>query len=477
MMKRLPNIVFILADDMGYGDLSCQNPESKIQTPNLDRLAAGGMRFTDAHASSAVCTPSRYAILTGRYCWRSRLKSGVLWGYSEHLIEQGRMTVASMLKGCGYHTACVGKWHLGWDWQKRDDADDLDKDDPTQGVDFRKPILNGPTSVGFDWFYGIAASLDMPPYCYVENDRPTAIPDDIIEDSPWNAFWRRGPIAPDFRHREVLPHLTEKAVNYIRQRGSDPDTPFFLYFPLPAPHTPILPTEQFQGCSGAGDYGDFCVQVDAVVGQVMEALDSIGATENTLVIFTSDNGPEVIAYERARTYKHYSMGPLRGLKRDTWEGGHRIPFIAHWPERIQPGSVSHQVISLVDLLATAADIAGVSLPQDAGEDSLSILPVLQGEAIDRSRREAIVYHSHDGEFAIRQGDWVFIDAPTGDNNGEPEWLKKERGYESHSYPGELYHLNDDLAQSRNLYGDYPEKVKELKALLERYKAEGRSVRR
>lgn len=473
-MPEKPNIVFVLADDMGYGDVSCYNPKSKIQTPNLDRLAREGVRFTDAHAPSAVCTPTRYGVLTGRYCWRTRLKSGVLFGFDDHLVEPARTTVASMLKEQGYHTACVGKWHLGWDWQKRDGVSEPDEDDPTRGVDFRKPILNGPTTVGFDWFYGIAASLDMPPYCYVENDRPTVIPEGVVEGSPWDAFWREGVIAEGFRHIDVLPHLTERAVDYIHQRDGA-QQPFFLYFALPAPHTPVLPIEQFQGASQAGDYGDFCVQVDDVVGRIMQALDEIGAAENTLLIFTSDNGPEHIAYPRIRQYGHYSMGPLRGLKRDTWEGGHRVPFIARWPRRIPGDQVTSQVICLTDLLATAADIVGASLPLDAGEDSLSFMPALTGGSVGTSLRQAVVYHGIRGELAIRRGDWVYIDAPTGEGSREPQWFKEERGYMPHEYPGELYNLADDPAQRKNLYAEHPKMVAELKTLLDKYKSEGRSV--
>ncbi|NQU45103.1 sulfatase-like hydrolase/transferase, partial [bacterium] len=254
-----PNLVYILADDMGYGDVSCLNENSKIQTIHLDRLAAGGMAFHDAHASSAVCTPSRYSILTGRYNWRSVLKQGVTFGYDGPIIEKGRMTVASFLKGQGYHTACLGKWHLGWNWARKSEG----KED----IDFSQPITGGPCDVGFDYFLGIPASLDMPPYVYIESDRPTAIPDRIVPKGEGKAYWREGPIAPDFKHEDVLPKLTQRAVDYIDERAKE-KTPFFLYFPLPAPHTPILPTSEFQGKSGTNAYGDFCLQVDDTVGQI-----------------------------------------------------------------------------------------------------------------------------------------------------------------------------------------------------------------
>ncbi len=472
-----PNVVFVLADDMGYGDIGCYNPESKIPTPHLDRMAEEGIRFTDAHAGSALCTPSRYALLTGRYCWRSRLKRGVLNGYSGPLLEEGRWTVASLLRDRGYHTACFGKWHLGWEWPLRSGSGEVKPDDPTCGVDFRSPIHRGPTTVGFQNFFGIPASLDMPPYCYVDGDRPTAPAEGLVGDSPWDAFWRAGPIAPDFRHAEVLPTLADRAVAYIREHGARDEAPFFLYFALPAPHTPVLPLGAFRGRSGAGDYGDFCVQIDDVVGRLMQALRETGADRNTLFLFSSDNGPESIAYERIRRYRHYSMDGLRGVKRDTWEGGHRVPLIARWPERIAPGAVGGQLVSLVDMMATAADIAGVELPEDAGEDSESMLPALEGRTMRGARREAIVYHAGDGTLAIRRGDWVFIDGPTGAGAKEPEWFRQERGYVPHDLPGELYHLGQDPSEARNLYASEPGTVEELKALLQRYKEAGRSVQR
>ncbi len=473
MATQAPNIIFVLADDMGYGDIGCYNPASKIPTPHLDQMAAEGIRFTDAHAGSALCTPSRYSLLTGRYCWRSRLKRGVLNGYSRPLLEEGRWTVASILREHAYRTACIGKWHLGWEWPLR--SVHVLPEDPTRGVDFRAPIRRGPTSVGFEEFLGIPASLDMPPYCYIEGEMPTAPAEGWTDGSPWDAFWREGPIAPDFRHAEVLPRLTDRAEAYIRIHGGS-RTPFFLYFALPAPHTPVLPLEAFRGQSNAGAYGDFCVQIDAAMGRLMQALKDTGADRHTLLLFSSDNGPETIAYERARRYRHYSMDGWRGVKRDTWEGGHRVPLIAHWPERIAPGGVSEQVVSLVDIMATAADLVGELLPAEAGEDSLSLVPALEGRSVDSARREAIVYQAGDGTLAIRRGDWVFIDRPSGGVVEEPEWFRRERGYEPHGLPGELYYLRQDPAEGKNLYGSEPGILAELQSLLRRYQDSGRSVR-
>ncbi|MBT3275307.1 MAG: arylsulfatase, partial [Spirochaetales bacterium] len=385
-----PNIIFIFADDMGYGDISCQNPESKILTPNLDKLASEGMRFTEAHASSAVCTPSRYGVLTGRYAWRGGLESGVLWGYSCRLIEEDRQTVASLLKTEGYSTGCVGKWHLGWDWQLKPGAEYSTDRHGLLGaapddVDYAKPILNGPLSLGFDYFFGISASLDMDPYCYIENDKVTALPNRTIEASPYDAYWREGHISPDFIHEEVLPTFSDKADSFIREKAND-DMPFFLYFPLNAPHTPILPAPEFQGRSGAGAYGDFVIQCDAVVGGIMKTLDELNIADNTLLIYTSDNGAERIAYQRALDTGHFSSGPLRGLKRDIWEGGHRIPFIARWPGQVSAGGVCDQTICLTDFFATVAEIAEASPEPDTGEDSLSLFNALKGDPIEHASR-------------------------------------------------------------------------------------------
>lgn len=473
--RQRPNIVYVLADDLGYGDLACQNPQSKIPTPNLDRLAAQGVRFSDAHDPTAVCTPTRYGILTGRYCWRSRLKRGVLGGFSPPLIEPGRLTVPALLKQHGYATACVGKWHLGMGWPARDGpAGDKGDEAP---IDFTRPIADGPCTRGFDWFYGLSASLDMPPYVFIENDRTVVVPT-ARQEALKGQFVRAGPKDPAFAFDGVLPQLTKKAVGWIGEQAGRADArPFFLYFALNAPHTPIAPAAEFKDKSRAGAYGDFVVEVDWAAGEVLKALDEHKLAGDTLVIFTSDNGPETLAYERARQFRHYSMGDLRGLKRDTWEGGHRVPYLARWPGRIAPGSASGEIICQTDLLATVAAVVGAGLPADAGEDSYNILPALLGEKLGQPIREATVHHSCNGRFAIRQGHWVFIDAPTGDDNKEPDWLKKERGYEPHNQPGELYDLSQDLGERRNLYAEHPDKVRQLKALLEKYKADGRSAPR
>jgi arylsulfatase A-like enzyme len=350
--EDFPNIVFILADDLGYGDIKCLNPAGKIPTPHLDRLAAIGMIFTDAHSSSSVCTPTRYGLLTGRYNWRSRLKNGVLGGFSLRLIETGRLTVPALLKQHGYETACLGKWHVGQDWPLKDGGFAKDYDDGWK-VDYMKPILTGPTALGFDYFFGLSASLDMPPHVFIENDLATGIP---TVEKKWI---RAGPAHASFESIDVLPVLANRAVLYIDRQAAKGGGagPLFLYFALTATHTPILPRADWQGKSSVNDYADFVMQVDWTVGLVLESLERNGLRENTLVIFTSDNGcyPAAKFPELAAKGHHPSL-QFRGHKADIFEGGHRIPFIARWPGKIKAGRVSRQLICLTDLMATCAEI-------------------------------------------------------------------------------------------------------------------------
>jgi arylsulfatase A-like enzyme len=423
--------------------------------------------FTDAHSPDSVCTPTRYGILTGRYCFRSPMKTGVLGPYAPPLIAADRLTVPALLRQHGYATACIGKWHLGWDWPRTDGK-----------PDFTKLIAHGPTTRGFDYYFGTDVP-NYPPYCFLENDRTVGLPS-LPAPLSKGGFNRAGPMVPGWKLVEILPGLTSRAVRYVEDQAKT-GRPFFLYMPLTSPHYPVVPAPEFKGKSGAGDFGDFVAQTDWTVGQVLDALDRTGAARNTLVIFTSDNGPEVVetnpgAYERVQRYGHRSMDGLRGVKRDAWEGGHRVPFLARWPGKVPAGMTSNEVICHVDLMATVAAMLGAKLPRDAGEDSYNILPLLRGEKLAGPIREATVLHSCSGKFAIRQGNWVLIDAPTGDDNREPAWLKKDRGYTSHQFPGELYDLSQDLIQRRNLYGEKPEVVRRLKALLEKYKTEGRSMR-
>jgi len=462
-IQSKPNIVYILADDMGYGDVSCLNESSRIRTRNLDALAARGMAFHDAHASSAVCTPSRYSILTGRYNWRSWLKEGVTFGYSMPLIEPDRMTVASFLKSHGYATGCVGKWHLGWTWPQRGDAE--------EDVDYTRAIKDGPLARGFDYFYGISASLDMPPYVYVENELPTAVPERIVPKAKGKSFWREGPIAPDFKHDEVLTRLTEKAIQFIHEKAGQ-SNPFFLYFPLTAPHTPILPSAEFLGKSATNSYGDFCLQVDDVVGQIMVALERLGVADDTILIFTSDNGCSPTAdFQELASVGHHPSYVFRGHKADIYEGGHRVPFIIRWPRVIAAASMTDETVCLSDLLATCADILGAKLPANAGEDSVSNLKVWQGDLLDKSLREATVHHSIDGSFSIRKGKWKLEMCP-----GSGGWSYPRPGPECEGLPPlQLYDLNADIREQQNLCQEFPEVVEELKTLLTQYVENGRST--
>lgn len=462
-----PNIVYILADDMGYGDVHALNPEGKLATPNLDELAAQGMVFRDAHSGSSVCTPTRYGILTGRYSWRSRLKRGVLYGYDRRLIEPGRLTVATLLQKNGYDTACVGKWHLGMDWPLQGGGVANGAGDADQ-IDYSGTISNGPNSVGFDYFFGISASLDMPPYVYIENDRCTELPTAQVEGG---LFGRAGAAVAGLEPEHVLPELTQKSVEYIKARASE-QRPFFLYFPLPAPHTPIAPTEQWQGRSGVNGYGDFVMQVDDTVGQIMAALDEAELTEDTLVIFTADNGCSPAAnIKQMQAMGHRPSYHFRGHKADIYDGGHRVPLIARWPQHIAAGSTSDPLICLTDLTATCAEIVGAALPDDAGEDSVSMLPALLGED-DEPLREAVVHHSINGSFAIRKGDWKLALCP-----GSGGWSAPRPGSEGlgEMPPVQLYHLRDDVGETENVEAQQTDVVKRLTGLLRSYVDRGRST--
>lgn len=456
-LPERPNILLILADDLGYGDPGSYNNASQIPTPHIDRLARQGIRFTDAHTPSSVCTPTRYGLLTGRYAWRTHLDQGVLLGYDPLLIDTSRVTLASLLKAQGYRTGGVGKWHLGLGDEER--------------TDYGEPLRPGPVSLGFDYYFGIPASLDFEPYLYFENARVLEAPTDSTpgnSDCCFGPFWRAGAMAPSFEHDEVLPTFAERAVAFI-ERAASAQEPFFLYVPLAAPHTPWLPLEPYKGKSGAGEYGDFVYQVDDAVGRILEALEQTGETEHTLVIFTSDNGA-IWSEELIEETEHRANGPLRGQKADIWEGGHRIPFIACWPGQIPAGAVSDEVLSLTDLLATLAELTAAELPEGAGEDSYSMLPALVGERYEGPIREATVHHSGRGMFAIRQGEWKLAEGRGSGGFTEPRHLEPGPGEPE----GQLYNLAEDPAERRNLYAERPEVVRRLRALLEQYRQQGYS---
>ncbi|MFP6581589.1 MAG: arylsulfatase [Candidatus Hydrogenedentota bacterium] len=462
-----PNIVYILADDLGYGDIASLNPDGKIPTPHIDSLGKDGMTFTNAHSTSAVCTPTRYSVLTGRYNWRSTLEQGVAWSYSPHLIQHDRVTVAELLKRQGYATACIGKWHLGLDWTLKNGGLAARGAD-SNTIDFTKPVGNGPLVHGFDEFFGITASLDIPPFVYIEGDELIGIP------TVTKHFYRDGIAEKDFEALDVLPELTRRAGNYIDHHANAAKNgePFFLYFPLTAPHTPIVPTDEWAGKSNVNGYADFVMQVDHTVGEVLAALERNGLSENTLVIFTSDNGCSPEANFRELADKgHDPSYVFRGHKADIFEGGHRVPFFAKWPGHIKKNSKTDAPVSLGDLMATTADILDVALTPEEAVDSVSMVPLFNRKEKTHERTD-VVHHSINGSFAITEGDWKLALCP-----GSGGWSNPRPGRADLSeLPAvQLYNLKDDIGESNNLAGVYPNVVARLTSKLEHYVARGRST--
>lgn len=413
-----PNIIVILCDDLGIGDVSSFNPQGKIQTPNIEALAKGGMKFTDAHSSSSVCTPTRYALLTGRYNWRTRLQKGVQGGMSPPLIAADRITIAGMLKEKGYWTACAGKWHLGLEWQLKPNTkgfqDGIEAGAAGWNVDFSKPFLNGPTTRGFDAYFGISASLDMVPYTFLRDDRVVDMPT-VDKDFPMmlgreNGKTRRGPAAEKFEANQVLDAITNQSIQWIDERSaaSKQGQPFFIYIPFASPHTPIVPTAAWQNKSGINHYADFVMETDAAVGRIMDKLKSEGLLENTLVLFTSDNGcSDQADFKTLQAAGHDASAGYRGFKSKTYEGGHRVPLIAHWPATVPSGTTCHALVGLQDIYATCASIVGHELKINEAEDSFSFATLLKSPGSD-AVRPSLVHHSLQGRFAFRSGNWKII---------------------------------------------------------------------
>ncbi len=462
-----PNIVILYADDFGYGDLGVQNPDSKIPTPNLDRLAASGMRFIDAHSSSGICTPSRYALLTGRYHWRKF--HGIVGSFGRSSFDAKRVTLPELLQSEGYRTACIGKWHLGWDWNaiRHTDANSLQamkkaNNFPAEAFDWSKSIPNGPLDHGFDYYFGDDVP-NFPPYTWIENDKVLQVPTVEVDPQPKTAegHWeaRPGPSVEGWRLDRVMPRLTERCVDWIaEQEGAK--KPFFLYFPWTAPHAPIVPTEEFKDTSKAGGYGDFVSQCDATTGQVLEALERHGFKDNTIVIFTSDNGPEHYAYPRVNNTGHYSMGHLRGLKRDVWEGGHRVPMIIRWPGQISAGEVSDALIGQIDIYTTLASIIKSEIPEGMAEDSLDQTQVLcGGDAV----RNVLVHNTYKDTFAIRKGDFVLIEGklPGRNQRKVPENYVGLDDYADIENSKSLYNLRVDLGQRNNIIDSHSKMVADM----------------
>ena len=469
-----PNVLIILCDDLGYGDPRCYNADSKIPTPHIDRLAAEGVRFTDAHTPSSVCTPTRYSLLTGRYCWRTGLKRGVLDGFDAPLIEPGRATLATLLKGRGYDTACIGKWHLGLTWFDREGKPlpsrpqvEMKGHRGGEEVDFTRELRGGPVDQGFDSWFGLSASLDMSPYAFIQDRRLTATPTEKMAGVKELAMSvSEGVRAPGFRLEEVLPEFTRRAVALIESRTQQ-KAPFFLYLPLTSPHLPVVPSAEWKGKTGAGDYADFVAETDGTVGAILAALSRTGLDAETLLIFTSDNGglwhqwepkerDDLAGYQPTPRGQynaergHPSNATLRGTKADIWEGGHRVPFIVRWPAKVKP-AVSDALVELNDTFATLAEIIGASIPQDAAEDSFSFLPILTGAAASGPRRTFSVHHSISGVFALREGPWKFVPSRGSGGFSAPKTVQEKSGESA----AQLFRMEPDFTETRNVAADEP----------------------
>ena len=484
-----PNILFILADDLGYGDVACYNPESRIPTPNLDRFASEGMRFTDAHSPSTVCTPTRYSILTGRMAFRTGMRGVFAGAGGPCLIEEDRLTFPAMLREKGYATACIGKWHIGMTFF--DKHGNRIKDyglDGVRQIDYSRPIPDGPIDRGFDEFFGtVSCPTTDWLYAYIDGDRIPVPPKKMLDTStlpkhPYANDCRRGMVADNFNHEEVDLVFLDKSKEFLRRHVKNhPDKPFFLYHSMQAVHLPSFAADPFKGKTHSGPHGDFIYEMDFIVGELLKTLDELGVADNTLVMFASDNGPEVpTVLDMRKTYDHDGARPWRGVKRDQWEGGHRTPFIVRWPGTIKAGTTSDQMTSLTDVMATCADIVGAELPNEAAEDSYSILPVLLGTQGDQPVRQYLLQQTISLAMSIREGHWKYLDHKgSGGNNYERkgEWGMKPYALEDTdpNAPGQLYDLETDPGETNNLYSKHPEIVKRLKRQLEMFKKSGRSA--
>ncbi|MEM9723517.1 MAG: arylsulfatase [Bacteroidota bacterium] len=469
--RQTPNIIVILADDFGVGDIQAHYPENKIPTPHLDRLVSEGMSFTDAHSSSAVCSPTRYGLLTGRYNWRSPLQEWVLASYEPPLIKDERTTLPEMLQENGYATACVGKWHLGMNWPGEQKSIRVEQRHALNQYtwDYSQPTQGGPIDHGFDYYFGVHLP-NFPPFTYMENDRLVVMPTDTFHYEPYAEMvmpriFEGAPMAPGWKFEDILPDITERAVQYIHDQ-SQGEKPFFLYFSMTSPHEPISPSERFQGKSGIAPIADFVMETDWSVGEILQAVDDAGIAENTLVIFTADNGhSHYTGWEKLIEAGHAPSGPYRGHKGDIWEGGHRVPLIAKWPNNIPAASQSEQLVCLTDLYATCQALVSKELPPAGNaEDSFSFLEVLLAKE-ESATRDHIVNHSRDGEFAYREAGWKLVYKLPEAN------LNASRGKAA---TVELYHLGADIAEAQELAQQHPEKVQELRTALEKLVTNGAS---
>lgn len=488
LSAKSPNILLILTDDLGYGDLSCYNDQSKIPTPNIDRLAKQGMRFTDAHSPATVCTPTRYSLMTGHMAFRVPNGGTVFTGAGgPSLIAEDRLTLPEMLREKGYTTAANGKWHIGLTFFDKDNQPIHQSTlEAIKRIDYNRPIKGGPLDHGFDSFFGTACcpTTDWL-YAFIDGNRIPVPPSQKIDRTklpahPYSEDCRDGFIAPDFHMEEVDLVFLKKSREFLENHHrQSPDKPFFLFHSTQGVHLPSFAAPQFQGKSQAGPHGDFIHQLDWTVGQLMETLEKLGIAENTIVILTSDNGPEVdTVIDMRKTHQHDGARPWRGVKRDAWEGGHRVPFIVRWPDKIKTGSVSDQLTGLTDVMATLATVVGASLPNDAAEDGYNMLPAWLGD--EKPIRPHLLMQAFQGKqtLSIRKGDWKYIDhkGSGGNKYDKKPGLKPYELPESDpDAPAQLYDLNADPGETKNLYSTHPEIAAELKALLESLKSSGRSA--
>ena len=486
---KQPNVLILYADDLGFGDLGCYNKKSRIPTPNLDRLASESVRFTDGHSSSGICTPSRFAMLTGRHHWRDF--HGIVNAFGGSVFKPERLTLPEMLKEKGYKTAAIGKWHLGWNWdairnkevraitvqEGRRKKQQLGP----EAFDWTKSIPNGPLDHGFDYYFGDTV-INFPPYCWIENDKVVKAPDTLMQTGKWKKIkeggWecRPGPMVTGWDPYENIPTTTKKGVEYIK-KAAEAEEPFFLYFAYPAPHAPIIPNDEFDGKSKAGPYGDFVYETDHSIGQLLQALKDSGQAENTIVIFSADNGPEHYAYARDAKFDHWSAHPFRGLKRDAYEGGHHVPFMIKYPGVTMAGTVNDALVSQIDIMATLASVVGYDLPEkNAAEDSHDLLPLLKGEV--KSIRTSHIHNTFDHTWAFREGDWVLVTGKSGHHSRvTKEWLKKHDYPKVESKQPRLFNLREDIGQRNDLAAKHPEKVKAMETSLARIRAQGYSAPR
>lgn len=494
-MSRLPNIVIIFADDMGHGDVSAMNPMAKTKTPAIDKLTQRGTVFTDAHSSASVCTPSRYGLLTGRYAFRSEKGAYGIWGFDKPVIERDRKTLAALLKEAGYETACIGKWHLGLDWQTKDGSEHAILDEVTgySNVDYQRPVSGGPNDFGFDYSFIHPASLDIPPYVFLRNqkviDQDVILTTDIYparkEDTEYawdkkhtneqavywekGVWWRQGEMSRSFRIETCHAEIVKEGVAFIERASETPETPFFLYLPLTSPHTPWVPSEKFKGTSTIGLYGDFIGEVDDAVAQITRVLEKQGILENTLFVFTSDNG----AYwpqEEIDLHHHDANQGRRGQKGDIWDGGHRVPLVISWPGQVdKPGTVDH-LISLTDFYATFSELTGSQGESGNGEDSFSFFHVLKGD-FNTPIRQSMIHHSSRGMYSIRTGGWKYIEG-LGSGGFSFPYNEMPSGNGPH---GQLYNVEIDSLELNNLFFEFPERIQELKEKLVEGKETGETI--